>query len=338
MGFIFSFLPVLIFLLFLFLLDSFRLVRVPILVACLAWGLICTAAAWLLNNWILGVTNLSDATFSRYIAPITEEILKAALLVALIARRKVGFLIDAAIYGFAAGAGFSLAENIWYLAGSSPEMSPINWIIRGFGTALMHGGSTSVLAMILISSMNRSGKLWLAVWPALIAAMIIHSGYNHFPLDPLMQTLLIIAVLPVVFMMAFRYGNRKMHDWLEMELSSEIDVINMIRKGEFGTTRPGTYLLSIRERFSPETIVDMYCYLSLFLELSVIAKRNMMLRENGFQVVPEPGLDEKLAELASLRRQIGRTGEMALSPLLRMDYRNLWKINQLKNQDKGTTV
>jgi RsiW-degrading membrane proteinase PrsW (M82 family) len=30
----------------------------------------------------------------------------------LISRKKIGFMIDAAIYGFAVGAGFSMMENI----------------------------------------------------------------------------------------------------------------------------------------------------------------------------------------------------------------------------------
>ena len=52
---------------------------------------------------------------SRYIAPIIEESAKAALLVALIASGRVGFLADAAVQGFAIGTGFALFENIWYL-------------------------------------------------------------------------------------------------------------------------------------------------------------------------------------------------------------------------------
>jgi RsiW-degrading membrane proteinase PrsW (M82 family) len=332
MGYIFTFLPVIIFLLFLFLLDSFRLVRVNLLIACLAWGMVCTAFAYFLNTWAQSAMNLDDEKFSRYAAPVIEESLKALLIIILVARRRVGFLIDAAIYGFAVGTGFSLLENIWYLVGAPPETSPLNWVIRGFGTALMHGGCTSILAMILISGMNGSAKIGLAIWPGLLTAMVIHSGFNHFPVDPLMQTLLIMALLPVLFMLAFRFSNRKLHDWLEIELSNEVEIITMIRKGEFGTTKPGAYLVSIRSRFNPETVVDMYCYLSLYMELSIIAKRNLMLRESGFPITAEPDLNNKLTELANLRRQIGRLGELALAPLLRMNYRNLWKINQLKIQ------
>ena len=41
--------------------------------------------------------------------------MKAAFIVVLIARRRVGFLVDAAVQGFAVGAGFAVVENIEYL-------------------------------------------------------------------------------------------------------------------------------------------------------------------------------------------------------------------------------
>ena len=49
---------------------------------------------------------------SRYIAPLTEETGKAALVVTLVATARVGFLVDAAVLGFAVGTGFALFENL----------------------------------------------------------------------------------------------------------------------------------------------------------------------------------------------------------------------------------
>ena len=53
-------------------------------------------------------------------SPWIEESLKALLLVYLIRTRRVGMLVDAAIYGFAIGTGFALFENLYYLA-TRPE-------------------------------------------------------------------------------------------------------------------------------------------------------------------------------------------------------------------------
>ena len=106
-------------------------------------------------------------------------------------------------------------------------------------------------------------------------------------------------------------------------------MLNMIHNGEFSSSKAGQYLKSLKEQFASETILDMYCYIELYLELSIKAKRNLMLKENDFQIIIEADLPSKLQELAQMRKQIGRVGEMALEPLIRMNYRNLWKLNQL---------
>jgi RsiW-degrading membrane proteinase PrsW (M82 family) len=54
-------------------------------------------------------------SYSRYIAPFTEEIFKSIFIIYLILSKRVGFLVDAAIMGFALGAGFAIVENVHYL-------------------------------------------------------------------------------------------------------------------------------------------------------------------------------------------------------------------------------
>lgn len=53
--------------------------------------------------------------YSRYGAPVVEEVLKSIYLVYLIKSKRIGFMVDSAIFGFAIGAGFAFVENIYYL-------------------------------------------------------------------------------------------------------------------------------------------------------------------------------------------------------------------------------
>jgi hypothetical protein len=195
----------------------------------------------------------------------------------------------------------------------------------------MHGGCTSLFAVLFVGGINRSDNRFMGSIPGLVLAMLLHSGFNHFPLHPVLQTLLIVLFLPIIFMLVFSFSNSKIQQWLEIEFNSEIEILNMIRKGEFQSTNTGKFLLSVRERFSPEIIVDMYCYIGLYLELSIKAKRNLMLKENDFPIIVEDDLEPKLKEIVFLRKQIGKIGELTLAPLIRMNYRNLWKLNQLKS-------
>jgi len=317
MEILFSIFPVLVFLLFLFFLDSFKLVFKSVLFASLSWGAFIAILLYLLK--------LSHPVF----APIAEELLKSVFVLYLIRRGKVGFIIDAAIYGFASGAGFALAENLFYL-NAMPEASILTWIIRGFGTAFMHGGCTAIVAMLVIfgKSLDKNGIVFLIL--AFVAVSIIHYTFNLFYINPVLQTLGIVVLLAALFIFIFRFSEQRLHNWLEVEFSSEVALLNMMNRGEMLSTRAGKYLDSLKASFPPESILDLYCYIKLYLELSIKAKRNLMLRENDFPLVVEDDIDLKLAELKALKKRIGKVGEITLMPLLSMNYRDLWKLNLLK--------
>ncbi|MBU1369570.1 MAG: PrsW family intramembrane metalloprotease [Bacteroidetes bacterium] len=331
MEIIFSFLPVLLFLFILYMLDSFKLVKSKTLVMCLLWGVIAAFLAYYANNWLREQLSLKFEVFSRYAAPLTEEIFKVSLVVYLISRKKIGFTVDAAIYGFAAGAGFSLAENMFYLLVLNTETGMMVWLLRGFGTAMMHGGCTALFAMIILDGINRNKPLVVAFFPGLITGFLIHSVFNHFFLNPFLQTAVTFIVLPLIFVVMFQKSNAMLQNWLEIEFNSEVEMLRMIRQGNISHTKAGNYLISLKQHFSPEVLVDLYCYFSLYLELSIKAKRNLMLKENGFPLIEEADIIEKLMEVKLLRKQIGKLGELALQPLVRMNHRELWKLNLLKN-------
>ncbi|NOU47457.1 MAG: PrsW family intramembrane metalloprotease [Bacteroidales bacterium] len=331
MKIVFSLAPVLLFLVSLYLLDSFKLVSRNILIICLLWGIIAALISYFLNTWLVRHFSLNFNLFSRYLAPITEEITKAMVVLYLISRQKIGFAIDAAIYGFAAGAGFALAENVVYLVLLKNDPTLIIWILRGFGTALMHGGCTALVAMLVIGGIQREKPMILAISSGLLAAFLLHSIFNHFFVSPYLQTALIFIVLPIVFAIVFKQSTTVLQNWLEIEFSTEIELLRMIKQGKLRGTKAGEYLVKMKQHFAPETILDLYCYLSLYLELSIKAKRNLMLKENGFPVVVEPEIIDKLNELKQLRRQIGKMGELAIQPLVRMKHRDLWELNLLRN-------
>ena len=331
MELLFGLVPVCFFLLALYMLDSFKLVRWQLLMFCLLWGMTAAGIAYFFHSWLIDYSGISDGVFPKYIAPLSEELLKAAVVVALALRRKIGFAVDAAIYGLASGAGFSLIENVVYYIQLGSGYSMAVWILRGFGTAIMHGGCTALFAIILIGGIHRERHVLVAIVPAFLAATALHSAFNHFILNPFLQTAVIVIALPLILTLVFRQSTHRMQQWLEVEFSSEVDMLRMIRQGKFLHTKAGEYLASIKQYFAAGMIVDMYCYIALYLELSIKAKRNVMLKENGLPLLDEPGIAEKLQELSLLRNQIGKTGEMALKPLVRMNHRELWKLNQLKN-------
>ncbi|HKK09973.1 MAG TPA: PrsW family glutamic-type intramembrane protease [Bacteroidales bacterium] len=150
MAYAFSLLPVTVFLVGLYLFDNFKLVRKSLLALSLIWGIVSAVLAYFTNSGLSEIYNQDLSTFSKYVAPFSEELLKAMVIIGMISMRKIGFTVDAVIYGFAVGTGFALSENLVYLYQLSEIHNLTIWIVRGFGTALMHGGATAIMATIFL--------------------------------------------------------------------------------------------------------------------------------------------------------------------------------------------
>ena len=152
-----SLIPVFLLLIVLLWLDSFRLARRSLLLISLLWGAGCALAAWFLNNWLMGRLELEFRIFSAFMAPVTEELLKCAWIFILLRRNKAGFMIDGAIYGFATGAAFSAVENLYYASWLAETGGSImTSVVRGFGTAVMHGGTPAIFSVFCLGAINRS--------------------------------------------------------------------------------------------------------------------------------------------------------------------------------------
>ena len=108
-------LPVAAFLASLLYLDSYKLVRMRTVLAVVAAGALVAVACYFVNAALLGLFHLDFTSYSRYVAPVVEELLKALVIVWLIHANRIGFLVDAAIFGFAVGTGFALVENVYFL-------------------------------------------------------------------------------------------------------------------------------------------------------------------------------------------------------------------------------
>src|SRR5439155_1248972 len=124
--------------------------------------------------------------------------LTQAWVALLIRRRLVGFLVDAAIHGFAIGAGFALVENLYYAA-SLHDVSPLLWLARGLGTAVMHGGATAMAAVVGQDLAKRQASrrlVWFA--PGLAFAIVVHTLFNRLPLPPLLSTACVILFVPAI--------------------------------------------------------------------------------------------------------------------------------------------
>jgi RsiW-degrading membrane proteinase PrsW (M82 family) len=321
--------PVALFLATLVLLDSYKLVKLRVVVAIVVAGVAAAGVSYVVADLVLGSLALDLTYYTRYVAPVVEELLKAAVIVALVRFNRIGFLVDAAILGFAVGTGFALGENLHYLRVAG-DAGIGTWLARGFGTAIMHGGATAIFAVMGLSMIERAGKArWRAFLPGFVIAAVLHSAYNHFFLSPFISAVGIAIALPLLLNAVFARSEAAVGNWLGKGFDADAEMLSMIDSGKLTETPVGQYLHEIKDKFQGPIVVDLYCYVKLHTELALRAKGILMMRETGFEVPVDEATREKFSELDYLEKSIGKTGRLAIQPMLHMSHKDLWQLYML---------
>lgn len=320
-----SLLPVLAFLGALVVLDSFKLVSFRSVVRALFAGLLAAVASLWFNEFILHTWRPDFKSFSRYQAPLVEELFKSVYVGWLLWTRRVGFIVDAVIYAFAVGAGFALVENIYFLKTlSAPE--PLVWVVRGFGTAALHGATMICFAALTQHMLDRrADRVWWVGVPGFVLAAVLHSLFNHFLLSPLASTLVLLLGLPLTIAVVFTRSESATRDWLGEGWQADVDLLEAVTSDELADTHVGFYLDNLREHFPPRVVGDMLSLIQLHLELAMTAKGLLLAQAAGVALPRDPDVAAKIRELAYLEKSIGRTGLRTLRPLLYATERDSWQ-------------
>lgn len=324
--------PVVAFLVMLWLMDSFRLVRPASVVGALIYGVAAAAVALWIHEWLTHVYRVPAGVLSRYVAPLTEETIKAGLVVTLVVAAQVGFLVDAAVLGFGVGTGFALFENLSYLH-ALPGAPVTLWLVRGMGTAILQGGTTAIFAMLSKTYADRRrDRLAMAFLPGWAAAVAIHSTFNHRLLPPVAQTLVLLIALPLLVLWVFARSERSTREWVGAGLDLDVELLALVASDSFVLTHFGRYLQELRTRMPGPVVADMFCLLRLELELSVQAKAMLLAREAGVEVPVDDDLEASLAERRYLHQTIGTLGLLALKPLQVTSHRDTWHRHVLQQR------
>lgn len=319
--------PVVCYLAALVLLDSYKLVKLRAVLSILAGGMAAAVVCYFLNGLALAQLPIERMTYIRYVAPLIEEAAKALMIVALVRAHRIGFLVDAAIFGFAVGTGFAMVENLQYLR-IAPDAGLGTWLVRGFGTAIMHGAASAIFAVMGLALLERAGR-WRALLPGFAVAVVLHSAFNHFLLSPLVSTAGVALLAPLLLGAVFERSEASLSDWLGKGFDADTEMLALIASGGLSDSRVGRYLHALRGRFQGPVLADLLSYLRLHTELALRAKGVLMMRESGFEVPLDAATREKFTELRYLEKSLGRTGLLAIHPLLHMSHKDLWQLTML---------
>ena len=318
-------------------LDIFKLMSVWEMLGLLILGGITALAAWPISGQMLDNLPMGFSFYSRIVAPWIEEALKGLAVVLLFAGNRIGYKLDAVISGFTIGAGFSVIENIFYLA-RYPELTTPVWMVRGLGTAVMHGTTTAILAAIAHELGERStrasgGKFWLnPLWflPGYVAASLIHMAFNHFPDQPMPVMFVTLVTAPLVLLGVLRFGEGEAKGWLAQESAAHEAALAEWRGGGFPKDASGQRIEALAKRSTGSQAERIHAYCTLKTELVLAAERELQDKDRLVQPEERYRLRRQFAELEALRKAMGRTGFAALQPLLPFSRNDDWELSELK--------
>jgi hypothetical protein len=229
-----------------------------------------------------------------------------------------------------------MAENA-YLLHVFTQANISVWIFRGLGTAMMHGGTTAIFAVMAQTLIEKRPQLGpLDVLPGLALAILLHAAFNFYPHQIVLSTISSFIVLPVILLMIFAKSEEQIHTWLLTDYETHQHLLFEIESGEFKNDEAGRFISNLASKFSGSDAEDMFNYVKLHTELVLRAESIDLDEERGGHVILTRADDSKFHRLHALEKKIGATALAALRPHLKFSRKELFELNELERLTRAT--
>jgi len=331
--------PVLLLLAIFVWLDAFKLMSLHEILFLLFLGGCGALASWPVAGRFLDALPIGFNSYSRYVAPWIEEAIKAVIMIGLFRFNRIGYKLDAVISGFAIGAGFSVIENIIYLI-RFPDYGAGTWLVRGLGTAVMHGTTLAILAATAHEFAERetresAGDFDFHLWwflPGYLAAVAIHTTFNQFPDRPMISLMGAAILAPIILIVIFNFGTAEAQRWLAAEYAAHRAQLETLQAGQWPDSPAGKRISALAARLGAENEKRVRRYWELQAWLVVEAEETMMEEAAGDVSVDKAHVHAAFAELDGLRRALGRSAHTALTALLPFSRNDYWEVSELRQR------
>jgi RsiW-degrading membrane proteinase PrsW (M82 family) len=331
--------PVLVLLAVFVWLDAFELMNFREIVMLLVLGGFSAIAVYPISGRLIDTLPIGFSGYSRFIAPWLEEASKGIVMIGLFWFNRIGYKLDAVISGFAIGAGFSVVENVIYLT-IFPQYGTGTWLVRGLGTAVMHGTTLAILAAIAHELAERETResaadfdfnlLWFL--PGYVIAVALHTTFNQFPDRPMLAMMGAVIFAPVAVLAIFHFGTAEAERWLVAECAAHQAQLATLKAGRWPEGPSGNKIAALAERLPPEGAKRIRRYWELQAWLVVEAEKAMMEEAAGDVSLDKDQVRAAFAELEGLRRALGKSTSTALKALLPFSRNDYWEVSELRQR------
>ena len=343
-------------------LDLYSSGHFRILLICFAWGLFSFVLAQVGDNLLASWFGVSEITLRTVHAPIMEEILKSIILVYVVRRSDFTYFVDGAIYGFAAGVGFAVIENAFFIHGILAQYGLETAVSRAFSASLMHGSASALVGVVLgrlrfgrgLSRIASPGLGWLA-------SMTMHLTYNNLVTIYYDWVGVVIGVgiglsgVGLVAVFVF-WGLAEERRWLRETLKLDVGV----SAGESSVVQEmenlDVLLAPIQAHFGEDKRKKVEAFLRLQAQLGLKRKMQAMVSEPEMRAELGVQVTAMREEMDQLRRAVGvycmsyvrsilppatepmwdKLGQSLENKPTKKTGMNLWNVVDAKDQDRQT--
>lgn len=298
-----------VFLVIIYMLDLYASRTFALVLICALWGALGGLGLSFLFNTYVAVPFITRMGWSLLLlfvvfAPIAEEILKSLSLFYVARRPEFTYFVDGAIYGFAAGIGFSITENFLYMYQGAASLGVM--LVRSFSTCLMHGTASALVGAAVgrFRFEKRSGR-GLAMVGGWLAAIILHAVFNSIARNQTMPQGLVVPLLVAIGLagvgliaLFINLGLQEQRKWFAETLNLDIGISG-------AEVRAAQGYASIDEKLKP--LAEQFPKKAEAIEALVLYQAQMGIKMKVQRQVSDPRIKEELSkEIAELQREMER--------------------------------
>ena len=310
------------------------------------WGGLAYLIASQVNPAMVKMDIVSHDNLVHFYAPVFEEIIKSIILVYFIYQASFTYFVDGAIYGFAAGIGFAVLENIEYVTGN-PETAMIQAIGRVLSTNLMHATGSGIIGISLgMARFDKSTRRLLVFLSGLVLAMTQHIIFNNLVTHVTSGLLLLYAAIAgfsgagfIAYMI--RRGLREEKRWIEEKLGHEDGVTTQEASAVQQLDQMQTFLAPVVEKFGIKKASQVESFLRMQARLGILRKTLEKSTESGeerLRQVIEIQIEKLRSEMNEARRQVGSYCMLYLRGTFMQESSPLWNRLQELIQERSVSL
>lgn len=319
----------LVFLYIIWSLEIYALARIKLLLAALVWGAAAFGIALAIQTGLFRAGILTLNQIALVSSPVLEEVLKAALIIALSARMRLRYAIDGTAYGFAIGTGFAIGENLLYIS-QNPEFALDVTLARLLSSSLMHTFTTAIIGAAAGSGiyLGRRARVNRVV-VALIGVVIVHAIFNQ--IANAQQGFLLLVIGITIGMGGTGILILLIHQQLKTEGQSiERELSDTLSRGELAATlhpeQIAATLSKHRADMTPQRAHLIQEYISLQAQRAILKKGQILSRRPKFAQALENQLHHIDQQLMSLRSDMGLYTWVWLRTVVPSEESQMWTL------------